>query len=350
MPRLYKVGGVYYADYTDENGRRRRRSTRCTDKQAAELKFRRWQRVAADPAHATAETITVNTAIHNMLADRRRGQCSVSTLSFYEAKAGHLARVLGPFSPLASVDAPAIDSYIDQRIKEGAGRHTLTKELTTLRITLRVARRRGEYHQDPGAVLPVGWESGYTPRTRTLSRPEVDALLAALTAPQRAWICFALATGASPSEVVAAEAGDIDWSAGVVLLRGTKTDTRWRSVPIVDHPLCPFRHYLAMVTLPLARWHEVARGRVIGDACRRAEIQHATLRDLRRTAGSWLREVVGSGGLVGLFLGHADASMADRVYARLQGEALGRAIAAAYASCVPASLAPVTNMGTNEQR
>jgi hypothetical protein len=59
-------------------------------------------------------------------------------------KVGHLVRVLGMESRLASVDARAVDRYIETRLAEGAARYTIQKELVTLRGTLKVAKRRGE--------------------------------------------------------------------------------------------------------------------------------------------------------------------------------------------------------------
>jgi hypothetical protein len=71
---------------------------------------------------------------------------------------------------------------------------------------LKVARRRGEYHLDPSAVLPVGFASCYIPRKRHVSPAELDALLADLeagkncgvtTGAQRAAaVAFMAATGA----------------------------------------------------------------------------------------------------------------------------------------------------------
>jgi hypothetical protein len=42
------------------------------------------------------------------------------------------------------VTAQLVDRYIDQRFEEGAVANTVHKELTVLRGTLKVAKRRGE--------------------------------------------------------------------------------------------------------------------------------------------------------------------------------------------------------------
>jgi hypothetical protein len=46
------------------------------------------------------------------------------------------------------------------RLAEGACRNTVKKELTTIRGMLKVAKRRGEFPSDIGAVMPEGFESG----------------------------------------------------------------------------------------------------------------------------------------------------------------------------------------------
>ncbi|MDB4991151.1 MAG: hypothetical protein JWN04_6329 [Myxococcaceae bacterium] len=56
--RLFKVQGIYYADL--RLGRRRRQSTRCTDRKAAELIARQWERDAADPDYATTSQATLS--------------------------------------------------------------------------------------------------------------------------------------------------------------------------------------------------------------------------------------------------------------------------------------------------
>ena len=48
--RLFKRGSVWWTRVAGQ-----RRSTKCTDKQAATLVVQRWQREAADPAHAAAK-------------------------------------------------------------------------------------------------------------------------------------------------------------------------------------------------------------------------------------------------------------------------------------------------------
>ncbi len=329
MGRVWKEGRIYYAQWKDHNGKWVKRSTNFTDRVAALRKLADWERIAADPTRAAAHAETFERALQLMIADRelrhKMGTMAAATVTFYRKKSGHLLRVFGVDARLSDVDANSVDQYIAQRFDEGAKRHTITKELNALRVTLKLAKRRGHYPLAIEEVMPVGWSSGYRPGKRSISHEDARALMAALPPRKRAWVGFVLATGASASEAAAALPEDIDRDKGLVLLRGEKRETRWRSVPILPWTA----HYLDGVELPLVQWLDSNRGRDLAKACERIGIEPVVIRDLRRTAGTWLREMVGSGGLVGLYLGHSDASMADKVYARLEGERLRRAILAA---------------------
>lgn len=333
---IYKPAGskYYYCDLRDHRGRRIRESTRCTDVKAAVLAKKRRERELADPAHALASSVTFGKAAERFLEylSTVKGRAQ-GTIDFYRRKAGTLRRILGLNRPLVEITAAVVDSYVTQRLgPEGVGRHTVTGELVTLGGILRLARRRGEYVSDPRDVMPINWERGYRPRTRSLQWSEIHALVKAateLSPAMAAWIRFIVATGASPTEAEYALDGDIDWERKVVLIRGTKTEDRWRYVPIIEHEQLPLASLLWGVSLPLKRLDPSYRSRMMARACKAAGIEHTQTRDLRRTSGSRVRELIGEGGLTGLFLGHANATMSDKVYARLQGEALGRAIATA---------------------
>src|SRR5205085_302848 len=60
----------------------------------------------------------------------------------------------------------------------------------------------------------------------------------------------------------------------------------------------------------------------IGDACRRAAIEHCSPNDLRRTFATWLRRSGVSPDLIAPAMGHADSRMVERVYGRLSPEQL----------------------------
>ena len=158
--RIYRRKGslVWHAAFYVE-GRRVQRSTQCTDKKAAELVLRQWERDAADPAGAAARTATLIDALNLLVQTRdeqaKAGRKSAETVEFYRKKSGHWVCVLGEGFLLAKLDAPVIDGYVSQRRGEEAGDSTIHKELTTLRAALKLAKRAKLWRCDPDEVFPV---------------------------------------------------------------------------------------------------------------------------------------------------------------------------------------------------
>lgn len=323
-PKLYRRGDIYW---TRIQGRRV--STGCRDRHAALLRARELEREAADPVYAASKAISLGSAVTRTLAAIRARNVAGGTLSMYEQKLGHLVRILGADTPLTALTAASVDRYLEQRRSpdEKASDSTLGKELTAIRQVIKWARRAGLYQLAPDQVLPVGFGSGYTPRRRWLSQEQVEKLLAELPRERAAYVCFVLATGARRSELYAAQLADVDWRAGVVWLRGTKTDAADDEVPILPM-LAPYLKRALKdapgLGLPLLFpfWQNDRRD--ILRACERAKIPGVTWNDLRRTVGQWIRRT-GQGvapHLIGRFLRHRTSRMAELVYAPLDAHGL----------------------------
>jgi integrase len=232
-------------------------------------------------------------------------------------KSRQLLRVFGADCTLANVTAETVDRFIATRLREGASRSTVHKELTTLRGALKLARRHGRFPRDVASVMPLDFSIRYKPRERALSFSEIDRLLGELTPPKRAIVAFLLATGATyPSELANLRRSDVDLETWSVRLRGTKRASRDRTVPIV--PWAREWVGLAMPHLPFARWTNIRRD--LHQACDRARIGRVSPNDLRRTAATLLRTAGIEPHLIGRFLGHGDSRMAERVYGRLRDE------------------------------
>jgi hypothetical protein len=71
--RLFKRNGTWYGWFFDAEGQRIQHSTKCKDKQAAEAVLREWERRAADPAYAAANTATLNMQGRKQLASKAVG-------------------------------------------------------------------------------------------------------------------------------------------------------------------------------------------------------------------------------------------------------------------------------------
>jgi len=158
---------------------------------------------------------------------------AADTVNFYKAKAGHLARVLGLTTPMNTIGAKAVKHYVTTRRGEDAGDHTLAKELTALRIALRLAKVEGIWDGHLDETFPVGLAAHYTPRRRWLTPAEVMRLVAELPADRSAQVAYLVATSAEWGAMGRAERGDAPLDEGFVHVRGTKRETRDREVPVV---------------------------------------------------------------------------------------------------------------------
>lgn len=320
---LYKRGKVWWARYKGK-----RVSTGCTDRKAAQLTVAEWERRDASPAYAAAAETTVGDAYDWMITNLRNLGRAEATLEYRSRKAGHLLRIFGEETPIAAVTAETVDKYIAQRREEGVTRHTISKELSTLRMMLFAAKRRKKYPHDLDEVMPQGFSTGHEPKRRSLTPDELTRLLGTLKPHRAAWVAFCVATGARLGEVRRARRQDVDLKRGLVRLRGTKTEKADRLVPITPMTLPLLERALASADgtdgLLFSRWKAVHDG--LQKACRRIGIESVSPNDLRRTLATWLRTSGVDTSIVAEVMGHTDSRMVERVYARLEGEKLRDAL------------------------
>ena len=335
--RLECRDGIWYADLRI-GGQRIRRSTRCSDKKAADTIAKQWERDEADPDYAATSKATLSDALKLLTDDRteqaKAGRKSEATASFYIAKAGHWTRLLEtnsastyvPFA-LAKLHARHIDAYISKRREEGAGENTISKELVTLRAALKLAKRAGIWKGDIETVMPVGFAPEYNPRQRALTYAEAQHLLAELTSDRAARVAFILATSANWNETERARRDDVASDLSFVLIRGTKRATRHREVPIASRDQRSLlEHAMKHAQGPgdplFTPWQNVRRD--LHQACAQAGIPPVSPNDLRRTCATWLRAQGAPPHLIAPVLGHVDSRMVERVYGRLPTDQLAR--------------------------
>ncbi len=321
MGRLFKRGNVWFTRVPKRGGGTRKVSTGCTDKKAAEHRAGELEREAVNPAHAAANKASTADACDEFIGSRVRRGRAAGTLHHYGVKLGHIARLMP--ERLADVDAAACERFIEARLEEGAAQTTVKKEIRALGATLRHARRRGVYMKDVEAVIPE-LEETYTPRTRALTPWELVALVNALSPDRAAHVVFIVATGARWSESVRARL-DVDVSAHMVRLRGTKTARALRTVPVA--PTMRSALAWAVANAPgssFDQWTNVRRD--LGLACDEAGIARVTPNDLRRTFATWLRMSGVTPDIIGAALGHTTSRMAELVYGRIGPDDLDRLI------------------------
>ncbi|MEO1336534.1 MAG: tyrosine-type recombinase/integrase, partial [Myxococcota bacterium] len=317
--QLYKRGKYWWVNFVDDDGQRRRRSTKCTDKQAAEDVAAEIQRRIANPERFAQDQATLSEALERSVAaieeEATVGRKSMETVHFHRKKAGHLVRLFEahgsvPFR-LRKMSARHVDHYISTRRAEGAAENTIGKELIVLRKALKLARNHGFWAGDVNAVLPTGFSPAYEPRKRSLSQKEVHKLIDQLQPDRAARVAFIVASSASWGPTNTAKREDVAADFSQVHIRGTKRSTRDRIVPV----LLPVQRELLEFAVDngagaedhlFQSWINV--GRDIKAACRRAGIEPCSPNDLRRTFAVWLRRAGAPPDLIAPCMGHRDSA------------------------------------------
>jgi integrase len=232
-------------------------------------------------------------------------------------------RLLGD-TPLSSLHLDGVQVFIDQRLAEGAARETLRKEICVLRRALDLAHKRGLLATLPGSLLPR-FRTKYVPKKVWLNPRDFERLLASLPPARQTWLLAAVYTGGRLSELVALTWPDVDFSAGRVHLRGTKTERSDRLIPLHPRLAARLAQERKIRGPVLASWGSVRRD--LATACKKAGVPVVTPNDLRRTFASWLVQAGESSYVVAQLLGHSSSTMVERVYGRLAHHTLSAAMA-----------------------
>lgn len=290
-------------------------STGCRDLGAARLVQAEREREAASPHSAAASKETIGTASDRVTDGR--AALGKPTL-FHEIKLGHWARLFGEDCPVSRLDADAFDTFVRRRRGEGISNHTISKEVACMLRALKLSKRLGLYSGDLDTLRPPDLSAGYVPRTRTLSAPELAALLAELPEHRGAFVALCVGLGLRRGEAFALRPEHVSLDAGLVDVPGTKTDGARRTIPILP----PFRGLVEKAArfLPLPVWPSGADCRDLEAACRRAGIERCSPNDLRRTHATLLRSAKVDPDTVRRLLGHSASSrMLEAVYDKPSG-------------------------------
>jgi integrase len=310
---LYKRNDVWWCRGSD-GGVKFRKSTKETSESKAKRIRDKWERELVDPAHYRAHRATVATAAERWMREITSAM-NPETVRFYDCKIRHVVRVLGSVR-LASLTHDKVLAFIEKREAEKASPHSIHRELTSLRLTLRSAKRAREFPGDPRETIPR-YKANYQPLTHWVTAEQVWAAIAYLLPHRGAAVAFAIATAADFSSIFTAEHDDI--TDEFVLVRGTKTGARRRHVPRID-VMAPFlRHAMAYAQpapgLMFAEWGSMPRDLRL--ACKHAGAPAFTARTLRRSAATWLVQAGVPYEVAAKFLGHGSTTMLQKVYGQL---------------------------------
>lgn len=316
---IFKKGNIWWCRVRNpDGGRHIRLTTGCKDRKAAVARWRELERKVVSGTDPRTNSPPLDEALGRRLDERRSAGRAEGTLQMLKSKSRHLTRLIGASTPIRRIDARMVDAFVEARLDEGAARTTIYKELVTLRGALKLARRLGEYDRPLDQVMPE-FAALYVPKERALSFLEIDRLMAQLPEERAALVGLVIAVAATyPSEIDDMRKEDIDLKTSTVRIRGKKTKHRARRVPIVDFAMQWVVR--AKPHIPFQRWSNVRRDLL--EACQRAGIAPCCPTDLRRSMLTILRAKGVEPSLLGIFAGHSDSRMVERVYGRLAPEQL----------------------------
>jgi integrase len=317
MGRLIWKNGRWHGEWYDLKGKRRRRSLKTADRKVAKQKLRHLELQETDPtAHKTQsldDALDHLTDVAMPATGRAHG-----TISSYKQKARHLTRVLGESTKLDALSRSQIQSYITQRLREGAARGTVHKELVTLRQALKEATAQEFFRGDASAIVPT-FKTDYDPKTRWLPVEELELLIHELKEhPKRQlWVMVATFSGGRDSEIESLQWENIHLDKKLLRYRTTKTRGRsfFRDVPILEQ-LRPWLEGFEEDSGPVVEpWSNVRRD--LHKACERAEIAPCSPNDLRRTFASYMLQAGVPVFAVSRMMGHKSTRMVEQVYGQL---------------------------------
>jgi integrase len=312
--RVFPYRGRLYAEWTDEVGRRRRRSLGTGDPGQVQR-----QVVALDrrvKSESIPDVVTVRYAWDGKrasLGDRAAGQSmndySKAVLSFF----GEL--------PADSITEKHCADYIAARRRAGRADGTIIGELKKLRASLNWAEKKRLITKAPFVWKPAA----PPPRDKRLTRAEAERLLAACDYPHiKLFVILALTTAARLQAILELTWDRVDFDAG--LIRFVNPD---RTLPSKMRTTVPMNRTLRDALTEARRaatcdrvieWsshgiRDVDRSlHRIAAAC---GLPWVTAHVFRHSAASWLAESGIPMQEIAQFLGHRDSRLTERVYAKM---------------------------------
>ena len=338
MPYKRNDSADWWVSYTDQRGKRVRRSTGTTDYKEAEALEAKWklesfrvQQWDEQPSRNFEELMVAY--LNATQAEKRSAERDRRIVSVLRGYFGGRC--------LNTLRAKDVRGFASWRKEQGIQPSTIYRELSMLSAAINYAIREWEWEiPNPVTGRKPKQSEG---RVRWISRSEAEALVRAAEALPRAsvylpdFIRLALHTGCRSGELLGLEWSRVDLKEGLFYLEGRHTKSgKRRSVPLnqtARNALINRARFRAKYC-PASSWVFCSRqGQRIAsvsngfaDACARAGITDFRIHDLRHTCAAWL---VSSGvplPEVRDLLGHCSVTMTEK-YAHLAPDNVRAAVA-----------------------
>ncbi|PCI39898.1 MAG: hypothetical protein COB46_07915 [Rhodospirillaceae bacterium] len=216
--RIYKRNGSpkWWADWTDQKGRRFRKSTGTNDKSLAKALAGKWQQESFLEQHfGVIPDVPFQEALLRYGEEKQQANPEGYTASVRY----NLQRLLNQFGRLnlSEFNLKMLQDYTNERLKSVKS-GTVHRELAIVRAILNKAHREEQL----AVVPPFPKVKPSQGRCRWLTIDEEERLLKASTSHLRALIAFAVDTGGRRSEIFKLGWQNVDLDRGFVIFTKTK--------------------------------------------------------------------------------------------------------------------------------
>lgn len=241
-------------------------------------------------------------------------------------------KAIGPFFGERAADSireEDCDTYINARRKQGRSDGTIWTELGHLRSALRWAERKNLIGKAPSIKRPERPE----PRDKRMTKAQASAFIAACDKPHvKLFVQIALATAARMGAILDLKWDRVDFDRRQIQLRNperNKTNKGRALVPMNGSLFKAMQAAHAGRTGPyVVEWGggkvaSVKKG--LWGAGARSGMPWVTAHVFRHSAATWMAESGVSMDEIAQYLGHSDARITARVYARFSPDHLRKA-------------------------
>lgn len=228
---MWKRGNVYYARFRFEGELIRQKLSsdfRVASEMLTDLKLKIYRREKGE--------ISNELGIEKLCQDwlRSVGQSlEASTVRRYRQHVANLVATLC-VGQVSQLDLDVIDTFREDRLRQGVGPQTVNKDVGALRAMLNWAVTRKRIGSNP--ILGVKPLPEKSKEARALRPDEVRDLLDSSPPHWRdIWYAY-FTTGLRKMELANLLFTDVDWSAHEIIIRGTTTKNKTsRRIPVDDH-------------------------------------------------------------------------------------------------------------------